>query len=73
MDTTPDWWYDDEPEPEPDEFEEAAMDCHMFADGGFWSCGAVGSEHCDFECPFRCDLGKRVECERDPYAGSSQD
>jgi hypothetical protein len=33
-----------------DEFEEAVMNCHKYADG---TCGAAGSEYCEFDCPFR--------------------
>lgn len=58
-DEPPDSYFDDDP-PE-DEFEQAIGDCHMFCDGGRWVCGAVGSEHCDFDCPFNRDLGKRCK------------
>lgn len=50
----------DQPDDEPDEFEEAAFDCHGFFDSGpgrgAFVCMAVGSEDCD-ECPFNRDLG----------------
>ena len=35
---------------EPDPLEEAEMNCGLGDDG---QCGHAGSEHCDFECPFR--------------------
>jgi hypothetical protein len=40
-----------------DELDEAMGDCHSFLENGVIVCGALGSEHCDFECPFRNDLG----------------
>lgn len=49
--------FGDGADPFEDELEEAMGDCHSFVDGGVIVCGAVGSEHCDFECPFRADLG----------------
>ena len=57
-------WDDDEPESYPDEFEEDEIDeamgrCGLHRSGGVWVCGHVGSEDCDFECPFRGEVGKR--------------
>lgn len=49
--------YDDDYDDEPDEYEEALGNCSGFMDGGYFVCGAVGSEDCD-ECPFHNDLGK---------------
>ena len=48
-----------------DEFEDAMMDCHLFAEGGYWLCGAAGSEHCDWDCPFSRDIGKRAAPSRE--------
>ncbi len=50
-------WYDHDPddgdysalEDDVDDFEEAVANCHMGPDG---SCGAAGSEWCDWQCPF---------------------
>lgn len=45
---------------EPDEFEEAAQNCHGFFDPdpktGVFVCGAAGSEDCD-ECPMNSWCG----------------
>lgn len=41
-------FYDDELEFEDDE-EDWPFDCHMDRNG---SCGAAGSEQCEFECPY---------------------
>lgn len=41
---------DDEDDYEPDPLEEAEQDCGLGDDG---QCALAGSEHCDFECPFR--------------------
>ena len=38
-----------------DELEEE-FDCHMMRDG---SCGAAGSEDCEFKCPYRRDQRER--------------
>ena len=35
--------------------------CHMFKSDGHWVCGAVGSEECDWECPFSGDIGTKIE------------
>lgn len=44
-----------EPDDEPlDPLEEAEMDCGLGDDG---LCSMAGSEWCDFECPFRDELG----------------
>ena len=52
-----DYWDGDYEE---DEFERALGDCHLFQDGGVWWCGAAGSEHCDWDCPFVKEIGKPV-------------
>jgi len=44
-----------------DEFDEE-FDCHMMRDG---SCGAAGSEDCEFECPYRRDQRERDRRRRD--------
>ena len=44
---------------EEDELEEAMSECGSFESGGYIVCSMIGSEHCDFDCPFRKDLGKR--------------
>ena len=41
---------------EPDEYEEAMANCCGHFEGGVFVCGAVGSEDCDFDCPFNRDL-----------------
>jgi len=61
--------YDDE---EPDEYEEALGNCSGFMDGGFFVCGAAGSEECDWECPFSGDLGKSQK-ELEEEAGEEVD
>ena len=40
------WGYDDESDP----VEDALDECGMTAEG---CCTLAGTEHCDFECPFR--------------------
>lgn len=46
-----DWWDEDDQDRELDEFEEAVEECGIVpGDGG---CTLAGTEHCDFECPFR--------------------
>ena len=55
----PDEWDDD-----PDEGEyEDEFDCHMTRDG---SCGAAGSEDCEFECPYRAEQRERAMRKRAP-------
>ena len=49
--------YDDEA----DEFDEAAGNCCLHPDNGIWSCGAAGSEWCDWDCPFSGDIGTSVD------------
>lgn len=45
-------------EPPLDEFEEALANCSgSFGKDGKFRCGAIGSEDCDFECPFHRDIG----------------
>jgi len=56
---------DDEPV---DEFEAAMSNCSGFWDGEVFMCGAIGSEQCEFECPFNKDIGTtadEIENERD--------
>lgn len=43
----------DEDDFEDDEEEEFEFDCGLDRDG---NCGYVGSEQCEFECPFREEL-----------------
>ena len=60
----PDWDDDygpDDDEEYHDEFEEAMDNCSGFWDGDVFMCGAVGSEMCDWECPFSCDIGKTAD------------
>lgn len=52
---------DDDYDEEPDEYEEALGNCSGFMDGGYFVCGAAGSEECDWECPFSGDLGKSAK------------
>jgi hypothetical protein len=52
--------YQDDDEPL-DEFEEAMSYCGGFWDGEVFMCGSVGSEQCEFECPFNKDIGKTVD------------
>lgn len=61
-------WYDDyglddngDYNDEPGEFEQAMDNCSGFWDGDVFMCGAVGSEMCDWECPFSCDIGKTAD------------
>lgn len=51
---------DDFEDDEPDEYEKAISNCCGFFEGGYFMCGAVGSEDCD-ECPFYGDLGLTAE------------
>jgi hypothetical protein len=51
----PEWpdlghWYDDDDDYERDEYEDALQECGQVREGG---CLMAGTEHCDFECPFR--------------------
>ena len=60
------WWSDmDDDGDGPDSaLDRAAGECSMMADG---QCGQAGSEHCDFECPFRD--GEIVEVDGDETKG----
>lgn len=50
--------YDDDPEPDEwDEFEEAAQECGLLPAHLGGGCQLAGTEHCDFECPFRDSPG----------------
>jgi hypothetical protein len=54
-----DGWDDDGyGEPEPDPWDAAMNNCYS-RDGGR-TCGAAGSEECEFECPFRQDYYRSV-------------
>ena len=57
----PDDELDDYPVDEIDEYEEAAQNCCGHFSGGVFHCGAVGSEDCEFECPFNRDIGMTLE------------
>ncbi len=62
----PEWNSEDEWGPEDDgdlydEDEQALDDCSGFWDGDTFMCMAVGSEQCEFGCPFNRDLGKTSE------------
>jgi hypothetical protein len=48
---------DDPPEPETEEDVYFAVDCHLDRNG---YCGKVGSEECDFCCPFNHLIGQRL-------------
>lgn len=50
MHEEPDDHFLDDDEEDLDEYD--LFDCHMMPDG---SCGAAGSEDCEFECPYRRD------------------
>lgn len=52
--------FDDDLDREEDELENF-FDCHMMHDG---SCGAAGSEDCEFECPYRRDQRERAFARR---------
>lgn len=47
----------DEIDYEPDEYEEAIANCCGHMSGGVFHCGAVGSEDCEFECPYNKYIG----------------
>jgi len=50
--------FDDEPYEE-DPIEEAISNCSGSYYRGLFVCGAVGSEDCDFECPFSHLIGTK--------------
>lgn len=53
-----------------DEFDEAMSNCGGFWNGGVFVCMKVGSEECDWECPFSCDIGKtQKQLEREVFNG----
>ena len=52
-------FYDDDYEPDP--IEEAMEECGQYlSDDGHIFCSMVATEHCDFCCPFRSELGKHA-------------
>lgn len=49
-------------EDDADEDEDDAGECGLFlADGVVYMCGAVGSEDCEFDCPYNYLIGTRAE------------
>lgn len=50
--------FDDPDFDETDEDEEWEFDCGMDRDG---LCGKAGSEECDFECPFRDEMYRKLD------------
>jgi hypothetical protein len=60
-DVPADYWADDAPEDDGDDFDNEDwldMECGLDDDG---QCSQAGTEHCDFECPWR---------DSDQFAGS---
>jgi len=49
--------FDAEQEEEFDELEEAIEECGMLPEHLGGGCQLAGTEHCDFECPFRDNPG----------------
>ena len=48
-----DFLCDDDDDYEPDEFEEAMDECGLLPKHLGGGCTLAGTEHCDFDCPFR--------------------
>jgi hypothetical protein len=47
---------------EPDPLEEAMEECGSYlTDDRYFVCSLAGTEHCDFSCPFRDELGTQPE------------
>ena len=55
---------DDEEDGEWSDDDDENDDCGMFADGGVWTCGQIGSEPCEF-CPNRSLLGTNSVADED--------
>lgn len=54
----PDDDFDDDYEPDEwDELEEAAQECGLLPPHLGGGCQMAGTEHCDFDCPFRDNPG----------------
>ncbi len=45
--------FEDEPDDNP------FSNCALHRDGGVYFCGLVGSEECEFDCPFNIQIGRR--------------
>lgn len=57
--------FDDEDEVderELDEYEEAMLNCGMTQDG---ACMLIGTEYCDWDCPFSQDMWRNLRRKRD--------
>ena len=54
-------WFDDDEDFELDEYEEYEANCSLFRAGDVWLCMQVGSEYCDWDCPFHNEIGDPVE------------
>lgn len=64
-DREPDTWFDDEGyEDDEDDLDAAIDNCHWNGKHGS-TCGAIGSEDCDWECPFSSEMWLGLRTLRD--------
>ena len=48
-------WFDDESDDDGDPF----GNCGLYRDNGVYVCSQIGSEDCDFECPYSIQVGRK--------------
>lgn len=51
--------FDDDFDQDDDEEENPFANCALHRDGGVYHCGLVGTEECEFECPFNIQIGRK--------------